>query len=101
MIRRPPKSTRTDKLFPYRTLFRSLQAFALATERGLDQPRGPDLARAVHARDDALVVRTVRRERLEIVAQALELVRQYRLQAEPVALIEQCRRLQEIGRAHV
>src|SRR3546814_6081976 len=27
MIRRPPRSTRTDTLFPYTTLFRSAQAF--------------------------------------------------------------------------
>src|SRR3546814_7953832 len=27
MIRRPPRSTRTDTLFPYTTLFRSLDAF--------------------------------------------------------------------------
>src|SRR3546814_8633116 len=27
MIRRPPRSTRTDTLFPYTTLFRSLYAF--------------------------------------------------------------------------
>src|SRR3546814_15488891 len=27
MIRRPPRSTRTDTLFPYTTLFRSLQGF--------------------------------------------------------------------------
>src|SRR3546814_2521628 len=30
MIRRPPRSTRTDTLFPYTTLFRSLQAVGLA-----------------------------------------------------------------------
>src|SRR3546814_20533877 len=30
MIRRPPRSTRTDTLFPYTTLFRSLSATALA-----------------------------------------------------------------------
>src|SRR3546814_12831189 len=29
MIRRPPRSTRTDTLFPYTTLFRSLAAAAL------------------------------------------------------------------------
>src|SRR3546814_18861655 len=29
MIRRPPRSTRTDTLFPYTTLFRSLQALGL------------------------------------------------------------------------
>src|SRR3546814_8249810 len=27
MIRRPPRSTRTDTLFPYTTLFRSLEVF--------------------------------------------------------------------------
>src|SRR3546814_8773937 len=33
MIRRPPKSTRTDTLFPYTTLFRSVVA-AILTRRG-------------------------------------------------------------------
>src|SRR3546814_14161194 len=31
MIRRPPRSTRTDTLFPYTTLFRSLEVLCLAT----------------------------------------------------------------------
>src|SRR3546814_19769769 len=31
MIRRPPRSTRTDTLFPYTTLFRSILAFDPAT----------------------------------------------------------------------
>src|SRR3546814_13803393 len=37
MIRRPPRSTRTDTLFPYTTLFRSLRARyqALAGDRRL------------------------------------------------------------------
>src|SRR3546814_1960035 len=33
MIQRPPRSTRTDTLFPYTTLFRSLDAFACASVR--------------------------------------------------------------------
>src|SRR3546814_9168616 len=33
MIRRPPRSTRTDTLFPYTTLFRSRQPEALACQR--------------------------------------------------------------------
>src|SRR3546814_20505387 len=37
MIRRPPRSTRTDTLFPYTTLFRSLELFEDA-----DQARGRD-----------------------------------------------------------
>src|SRR3546814_19543611 len=38
MIRRPPRSTRTDTLFPYPTLFRS--RFALLTLLSLLTPRG-------------------------------------------------------------
>src|SRR3546814_3613754 len=33
MIRRPPRSTRTDTLFPYTTLFRSIEDPELATKR--------------------------------------------------------------------
>src|SRR3546814_19288691 len=43
MIRRPPRSTRTDTLFPYTTLFRSLsrhRLLLLAACRG-PQPEGP------------------------------------------------------------
>src|SRR3546814_11200617 len=39
MIRRPPRSTRTDTLFPYTTLFRSQQA----VEGAGDLPRAPRL----------------------------------------------------------
>src|SRR3546814_8188693 len=41
MIRRPPRSTRTDTLFPYTTLFRSTVAGAWA-------PRHPFEARVLH-----------------------------------------------------
>src|SRR3546814_7837192 len=37
MIRRPPRSTRTDTLFPYTTLFRSSDAALLAVRNGLPQ----------------------------------------------------------------
>src|SRR3546814_5313573 len=36
MIRRPPRSTRTDTLFPYTTLFRSLSMATLLFAGGLD-----------------------------------------------------------------
>src|SRR3546814_8543675 len=46
MIRRPPRSTRTDTLFPYTTLFRSLEAYDFTTKRGSqflgDYARGAD-----------------------------------------------------------
>src|SRR3546814_3602548 len=45
MIRRPPRSTRTDTLFPYTTLFRSLGEQPLPTDPGdpgtIDQRRQP------------------------------------------------------------
>src|SRR3546814_17429141 len=43
MIRRPPRSTRTDTLFPYTTLFRSisrLTAVPAASAAGFSQSRG-------------------------------------------------------------
>src|SRR3546814_9993228 len=36
MIRRPPRSTRTDTLFPYTTLFRSLALLRLLVGAGVD-----------------------------------------------------------------
>src|SRR3546814_19798246 len=39
MIRRPPRSTRTDTLFPYTTLFRSLFfEYAYEDQRGVSDP---------------------------------------------------------------
>src|SRR3546814_15849289 len=40
MIRRPPRSTRTDTLFPYTTLFRSLFATEIALGERQSGPRG-------------------------------------------------------------
>src|SRR3546814_6121547 len=36
MIRRPPRSTRTDTLFPYTTLFRSLPTYSISSRAGDD-----------------------------------------------------------------
>src|SRR3546814_11688720 len=41
MIRRPPRSTRTDTLFPYTTLFRSPQAEFAALEQAVDDHVAP------------------------------------------------------------
>src|SRR3546814_18519869 len=40
MMRRPPRSTRTDTLFPYTTLFRALMAVVVAAVGGDDTPAG-------------------------------------------------------------
>src|SRR3546814_17428204 len=42
MIRRPPRSTRTDTLFPYTTLFRSLAQFVTPTHRVAFIPNATD-----------------------------------------------------------
>src|SRR3546814_6051018 len=38
MIRRPPRSTRTDTLFPYTTLFRSTGTGIIGRKREIDAP---------------------------------------------------------------
>src|SRR3546814_13167564 len=42
MIRRPPRSTRTDTLFPYTTLFRSLLCLVFAEAPHASRHRFPD-----------------------------------------------------------
>src|SRR3546814_5780981 len=55
MIRRPPRSTRTDTLFPYTTLFRSIASTAAASA-AFSSPRPISLAAAIAA---ASVTRTI------------------------------------------
>src|SRR3546814_12249585 len=54
MIRRPPRSTRTDTLFPYTTLFRSLR----------QDLQGHRLAGAGGAGDEAVAIGELQRQRL-------------------------------------
>src|SRR3546814_8853052 len=58
MIRRPPRSTRTDTLFPYTTLFRSGHPRDLAVVEHLDVAAEPDEA-----------VQQLRQDHVELVAQ--------------------------------
>src|SRR3546814_4506745 len=61
MIRRPPRSTRTDTLFPYTTLFRSpvqmhLSIFAGERDRTIDGGGlGTNIIGVVNARDHACI----------------------------------------------
>src|SRR3546814_18487404 len=103
MIRRPPISTRTDTLFPYTTLFRSLAA-GFAPQLGEERiaRRRPllflervevdaDRDRDAFAADDTFAV-AQRRDRIDEAARAFG---HRRLHEMLVALIV------EIGRAHV
>src|SRR3546814_14462073 len=70
MIRRPPRSTRTDTLFPYTTLFRSERPVARRRQADLE-PRGRllpcDLAaiEKLDALDRRVEIRVARIERLD------------------------------------
>src|SRR3546814_20438067 len=79
MIRRPPRSTRTDTLFPYTTLFRSL------VRRGVKA--GPDVAR---------LLRQIERQWIDEGFPAAGRVEQLADQAAEGWL-----RATKIGRAHV
>src|SRR3546814_13807098 len=54
MIRRPPRSTRTDTLFPYTTLFRSLLAGQGAIEEDVDEEIREGVYRLLIDRIDAV-----------------------------------------------
>src|SRR3546814_1203313 len=53
MLRRPPRSTRTDTLFPYTTLFRSLAMARRAFQQRLDVRNAGNLRHAQHVVDVA------------------------------------------------
>src|SRR3546814_20194884 len=71
MIRRPPRPTRTDTLFPYTTLFRSkLVLFALPVEIGIDHVHQHEIEAVARKRyrvrraDEELGIADPRRQRL-------------------------------------
>src|SRR3546814_10361097 len=53
MIRRPPRSTRTDTLFPYTTLFRSLKHLASKREKNRVASLPPENRMTDTPREDA------------------------------------------------
>src|SRR3546814_6082341 len=57
MIRRPPRSTRTDTLFPYTTLFLSIAAIAISPVLG-GTPKSVDEAAAMAVKGVRQVVKT-------------------------------------------
>src|SRR3546814_16776693 len=92
MIRRPPRSTRTDTLFPYTTLFRSVRV--LAGDRGLDQRRIGDGERDAFC---ALVADRARHPHLDEFRRALAVAHDLMREVER----DLPDRGVEIGRAHV
>src|SRR3546814_15200301 len=59
MIRRPPRSTRTDILFPYTTLFRSARDISLANSGAFNDP----LVAGINPRREFVVAHRIARQR--------------------------------------
>src|SRR3546814_3152598 len=74
MIRRPPRSTRTDTLFPYTTLFRSIAAAPARIKGDGRRDRGarPQYFGDGHARRKPRAVRNRRGDRGQFAAQRQE-----------------------------
>src|SRR3546814_12429693 len=65
MIRRPPRSTRTDTLFPYTTLFRSCVGGGITASQRARQNRKPNRIRAESAENAEIFVHAETRRRGE------------------------------------
>src|SRR3546814_10540983 len=91
MIRRPPRSTRTDTLFPYTTLFRSDAALTQASEQRLGVADALSAAKqkVVDARTALDSARTDRQAAQRVLAEGEERIRQCRRGA---AVQAACRR---------
>src|SRR3546814_20343770 len=76
MIRRPPRSTRTDTLFPYTTLFRSLVGAEQLLDAAGELTRDRGLAR-LHLVEIDLEIRTADAVRTELVLHAMPQLRRF------------------------
>src|SRR3546814_15096249 len=79
MIRRPPRSTRTDPLFPYPTLFRSV-ARIVVLPRAVEEDDDVGPGEAADARHLAGAPRPA--EKLDVRHEAEDVVRRRRLQRQ-------------------
>src|SRR3546814_9594458 len=106
MLRRPPRATRTDTLFPYTTHFRSDKTGTLTAGR----PRITDIVPATGVDDDELMAIAVAVERLSDhpLAEAIARDGEQFLDEQPIpaatdmaSLTGRGVKAREIGRAHV
>src|SRR3546814_20199654 len=107
MLRRTPRSTRTDTLFPYTTLFRSPDRGRHGTRTIVRRDAGSDALRGLDRdRERGLVILFIARNHLRQAQLVTTLLRQRQAdQAAAVARHEidvfRTHHRREIGRAHV
>src|SRR3546814_12392233 len=105
MIRRPPRSTRTDTLFPYTTLFRSIKPLSVSTRLFRHPPFvcvQELMARPKRQEDPLLPVPLPRRRPSRANTRNLAASVKPELAAEIKSLAEREQTsVAEIGRAHV
>src|SRR3546814_3690272 len=108
MIRRPPRSTRTDTLFPYTTLFRTAPHSPRRIDRGRGAPRTRTRPRRRGTGDDVTARRAgLARRRQRIGTRVRRLaprrvgLRLHREAERAAAADFGIRNPAEIGRAHV
>src|SRR3546814_9322029 len=111
MTRRPPRSTRTDTLFPYTTLVRSVVALRHELRHGRATLRQPVVARAEEVQRVDLILVKLRRQRLAMLRNAGQAHHKYQavihqfpeivLQSGFAGHPHSPFRGYEIGRAHV
>src|SRR3546814_14605179 len=102
MIRRPPRSTRTDTLFPYTTLFRSMPLIRVMEVGSAEQKTLIQDAIRTGDADFVAVARAIQDTKaLDYTRQAAVAVGQQRHLVLDALVARPGHRGREIGRAHV
>src|SRR3546814_15849156 len=100
MIRRPPRSTRTDTLFPYTTLFRSTVS-SPELETPKRRPAG-NIRRAYRTNSEAVKAKQpFSNNTAEFFSESTHLCGRRELSPNTMILCPPGRRVIQIGRAHV
>src|SRR3546814_20132053 len=83
MIRRPPRSTRTDTLFPYTTLFRSPLPLAILPHRDVERSVATHRHAAIHADDIMLRYAEISSDFLDVFGTQIAILERFEIVLHP------------------
>src|SRR3546814_1495619 len=89
MIRRPPRSTRTDTLFPYTTLFRSPLPLAILPHRDVERSVATHRHAAIHADDIMLRYAEISSDFLDVFGTQIAILERFEIVLHPAQVEEQ------------